>query len=207
MPFSSYVFFTTYLNLDEQDPNPTDQVRTLSTFRFRPRPGKRPDSRRHVPPLRSWRDPRHPRYCLQDHLSWLEPCQQRKYGIRTLHPSPLFHFLLIPAADQQYLEFKRDIQTLRKQLRTLAHNIGVVDDDEHAQLAPTGQFHDIFADFHHTLEDCQRFLDRNNHFAAQRGPMANIQWALWAKDEVDMHRDRIAVLNLKLNLALQSLQM
>ncbi|KAL2117149.1 hypothetical protein VTJ04DRAFT_9317 [Mycothermus thermophilus] len=109
-------------------------------------------------------------------------------------------------ANQQYLEFKKDILTLQEQLETLKRNIEVVHKDEHARLAPTDQFHNIFADFRRTLEECQHFLERNSRFATQAGPMSNLQWALWAKDEAEMHRDRIAVLNLKLNLALQSLQ-
>jgi hypothetical protein len=37
--------------------------------------------------------------------------------------------------------------------------------------------------------------------------VSNFEWFLLVKDEVNMHRDRIAVLNAKLSLALQSLEM
>lgn len=186
------------------------QTKSASTFRFRPRPGKRPDSRRHVLTFRTcrgWGDPQHRNYCLQYHPSWLAPCQQCKYENIAQHLFPHSPSLLTPDADQQYLEFKKDILTLQEQLETLKRNIEVVHKDEHARLAPTDQFHNIFADFRRTLEECQHFLERNSRFATQAGPMSNLQWALWAKDEAEMHRDRIAVLNLKLNLALQSLQM
>ncbi|KAL1838770.1 hypothetical protein VTJ49DRAFT_2232 [Mycothermus thermophilus] len=113
-----------------------------------------------------------------------------------------------PANDarQQYIEFKRDVESLREQLQALKFNISYAESQRGAELASRGQFGLIFGDFKQTLEDCGRFLAKRASYESQQGAVSNFKWFLWAKDEVDMHRDRIAVLNAKLSLALQSLE-
>lgn len=69
------------------------------------------------------------------------------------------------------------------------------------------QFDQIFGSFRDTLEKCWQLLEREKVYGIHQGPVYNIQWFLRVKDEVTMYRDRIAVLNTKLSLALQSLEM
>ncbi|KAK4033070.1 hypothetical protein C8A01DRAFT_50286 [Parachaetomium inaequale] len=109
-------------------------------------------------------------------------------------------------AHQQYIEFKQDIEALKEQLESLQLTIKISRARTGAQLAPSGQLNQIFANFRETLEDCRQLLESQARFGAQQGPVSNFEWFLLVKDEVNMHRDRIAVLNSKLSLALQSLE-
>jgi hypothetical protein len=108
---------------------------------------------------------------------------------------------------------KEDVEALRDQLETLQHAITDSRLRTGALLAPrqssnvSRQLEAVFGNFKETLEDCRRLLESQSRYATQRSPVSNIQWYLLVKDEVDMHRDRIAVLNSKLSLALQSLEM
>jgi hypothetical protein len=112
-------------------------------------------------------------------------------------------------AHQQYIEFKQDIEALTEQLESLQLTIRISRARTGAQLAPTsGQLSQIFSNFRETLEDCRQLLESQARFGDHRGgPVSNFEWFLLVKDEVNMHRDRIAVLNAKLSLALQSLEM
>lgn len=109
--------------------------------------------------------------------------------------------------DQQYMEFKEDIETLKEQLETLQLTISISRARTGARLAPTGQLQQIFGNFKETLEDCLQLLEKQAHYGNYQGAVFNMQWFLSVKDEVNMHRDRIAVLDAKLSLALQSLEM
>ncbi|KAK3901883.1 hypothetical protein C8A05DRAFT_44566 [Staphylotrichum tortipilum] len=64
----------------------------------------------------------------------------------------------------------------------------------------------IFGNLEETLNDCKTLLESRAQFGTQRGPISNYQWFLLVEDEVNMHRDRIAVLTSKLSLALQSME-
>ena len=109
--------------------------------------------------------------------------------------------------DQQYLDFKQDIEGLKEQLESLQLIIQLSRNRTRAQLAPRGQLSQIFDNFRETLEACRQLLESQARHGIQQGPLFNIQWFLLVKDEVDMLRDRIAVLSSKLSLALQSLEM
>ncbi|KAL2127848.1 hypothetical protein VTI74DRAFT_10087 [Chaetomium olivicolor] len=115
-------------------------------------------------------------------------------------------------AQRGYIEFLKDIETLAEQLENLH---GVIRDSSArtgALLAPppssqtTRQLGQAFANFSETITDCRELLKSKEHFGTQRGPHLNIQWFLQVKDDVAMHRDRIAYLNTKLSLALKSLE-
>ncbi|KAK4120037.1 hypothetical protein N657DRAFT_636913 [Parathielavia appendiculata] len=115
---------------------------------------------------------------------------------------------------RQYLEFKQDVEGLKEQLQTLELVIKIGQTRTQALLAhrqPTHsprQLDAIFGNLKETLEDCRRLLDSRSHYGTRQGqgPVSNIQWFLLVKDEVDMLRDRIAILTSKLSLALQSLE-
>jgi len=114
--------------------------------------------------------------------------------------------------DQQYIEFKQDIEALKEQLESLQLAISLSRARTGALLAPRppntpNQFDQVFGSFKDTLEDCRRLLEREAVYGNHQGPRYNLQWFLRVKDEVNMHRDRIAVLNAKLSLALESLEM
>jgi hypothetical protein len=110
-------------------------------------------------------------------------------------------------AHQQYLEFKQDIEGLTEQLANLQLTIHISRTRARAQLTPRGQLNQIFDNFKETLEACRQLVESQARHGTQRGPLSNIQWFMLVKDDVDMLRDRIAVLNTKLSLALQSLEM
>jgi hypothetical protein len=109
--------------------------------------------------------------------------------------------------DREYLDFKQDIEGLTKQLEHLQLTIQFNRTRTGARLAPRGQLNQIFDNFKETLEACQQLLESQARHGTQQGPFFNIQWFLLVKDDVDMLRDRIAVLSSKLSLALQSLEM
>ena len=65
----------------------------------------------------------------------------------------------------------------------------------------------VFGNFKETLDDCRQLLERQASYGTQRGPVYNIQWFILVEDQVNMLRDRIAFLNIKLSIALKSLEM
>jgi hypothetical protein len=109
-------------------------------------------------------------------------------------------------AHQQYLDFKQDIEGLKEQLESLQLTIQLSRTRTRVRLAPRGQLNQIFHNFKETLEACRQLLESQQRHNTSQGPLSNIQWYMLVKDEVDMLRDRIAVLHTKLSLALQSLE-
>ena len=109
--------------------------------------------------------------------------------------------------DQQYLDFKQDIEGLKEQLESLQLFIQLGRSRTRARPAPRGQLSQIFDNFRETLEACRQLLESQARHGARQGPLFNIQWFLLVKDDVQILRDRIAVLSSKLSLALQSLEM
>ncbi|KAH6622697.1 hypothetical protein F5144DRAFT_581216 [Chaetomium tenue] len=109
-------------------------------------------------------------------------------------------------AHQQYRDFKQDVEGLTKQLESLQLTIEINRARTGARLAPRGQLSPIFDNFRETLEACRRLLESQARHGTHQGPLFNIQWFMLVRDEVTMLRDRIAVLHLKLSLALQSLE-
>lgn len=65
----------------------------------------------------------------------------------------------------------------------------------------------IFGRFKETLEECWALLERQSFYGTHQGPIFNIRWFLQVKDEIDILRDRIATLNIKLSIALKCLEM
>ena len=116
------------------------------------------------------------------------------------------------AIDHKYTEFKEDVEGLKDQLESLQLAIRISRTRTGALLAPrqpatSRQLEQIFGNFKKTLEDCRRLLEKHTHHGTQQNPLFNLDWFLRVEDEVNMHRDRIAVLNSKLSLVLQSLEM
>jgi hypothetical protein len=145
-------------------------------------------------------------------IGWSNVHNARECFTPNIIPPRAISSLTLTVPDRQYIELKEDVESLRDQLETLQH--AITDSRlRGALLAPRPpsnvprQLEAIFANFKETLEDCRRLLESQSRYSTPQGPVSNIQWYLLVKDEVDMHRDRIAVLNSKLSLALQSLEM
>ncbi len=103
-----------------------------------------------------------------------------------------------------------DVEALGTLLETLRSTIQRSTEGTGALFAPHHQtprhLNSIFGSLEETLNDCNDLLKRRTRFLTRRGPIQNYDWYLFVKDEVAMHRDRIAVLTSKLNLALQSME-
>ncbi|KAG7288731.1 hypothetical protein NEMBOFW57_005087 [Staphylotrichum longicolle] len=127
--------------------------------------------------------------------------------------SPLFEILdvgwgMANDAHQQYLGLKQDVEGLKGQLESLRFAINIIRTRTGTLLEPgqaPQQLKQIFGDFKKPLEDCWRLLERQVPYV--QGPVYNLLEFLRVKDEVDIHRTRIAILSSKLSLARHSMEM
>ncbi|KAK3990431.1 hypothetical protein QBC44DRAFT_264691 [Cladorrhinum sp. PSN332] len=114
-------------------------------------------------------------------------------------------------ANQQYNEFREDIQALIAILNNLASVI------HHAQsafphsarpstAASRGVSH-VLGSFKGVLDECAVLVEQKASYGTRQGPIPNFQWFLLVKDDVQILRDRIAVCNIKLSLALRCLEL
>ncbi len=55
----------------------------------------------------------------------------------------------------------------------------------------------ILGNFEETLRDCCQLLEDKSSYGKHRGFVYNLQWYIFVKEEVEMLRDRIAFLNIK----------
>ncbi|KAK4221988.1 hypothetical protein QBC38DRAFT_402426, partial [Podospora fimiseda] len=113
-------------------------------------------------------------------------------------------------ANRQYNEFREDIEALINILSNLADII------RRAQLsfphsarpstATSRGATQVLGNFKGVLDDCVILLEQKGSFGTQQGPVRNFQWFLLVKDDIQILRDRIAVCNIKLSLALRCLE-
>jgi len=115
------------------------------------------------------------------------------------------------AADQQYNEFRQDIEILTRNLSNLASLIYRAQAEIlHDPGPPTATLRNVglvVGNFTSVLEDCWSLLDQRATFGNQQGPVYNLQWFMNVKDDVQMLRDRIAACNIKLSISLACLEL
>lgn len=63
----------------------------------------------------------------------------------------------------------------------------------------------VLSGFQDTLDECWELLDKRRAYSESRGPLDNWQWHLTVKEDLAIFRDRIAVHNIKLSMALNCL--
>ncbi len=63
----------------------------------------------------------------------------------------------------------------------------------------------VLSGFQDTLDECWELLDKRRAYGESRGAINNWQWHLIVKDDLAIFRDRIAVHNIKLSMALSCL--
>ncbi|KAK4185801.1 hypothetical protein QBC35DRAFT_502847 [Podospora australis] len=113
-------------------------------------------------------------------------------------------------AHQQYLDFRQDIEDLTNSLHNLAGAIGQARRGALLSMRPstatTTGFNHVLGSFTAVLEDCRRLVEHNATYGEHHGPVYNLRWFLTVRDDIDMLRDRIAFLNIKLSVAFKSLE-
>lgn len=113
--------------------------------------------------------------------------------------------------DQQYNEFRQDIEILTGNLSNLASVIHRAQAEIlHNARPPTATLRNVslvVGNFRSALEDCWSLLDQRASFGNRQGPVYNLRWFLRVRDDVQMLRDRIATCNIKLSIALGCLEL
>ncbi|GAB1312830.1 hypothetical protein MFIFM68171_03040 [Madurella fahalii] len=118
-------------------------------------------------------------------------------------------------AHQQYTEFRGDVEMLAENLNNLHLAITIsrartgfaISQTWPAQSMQTSRhLSQIFGRFKETLEECWALLERRSCYGTHHGPAFNIQWFLRVRDDIDLLRNRIATLNIKLSIALKCVE-
>ncbi|KAK0634056.1 hypothetical protein B0T14DRAFT_508302 [Immersiella caudata] len=116
-------------------------------------------------------------------------------------------------AHQHFLEFKNDIEILARNLRALVDVICEVQNTlpPGASAQPPEVFlglDQVLGSFQDIVEQCWAFLQERASYGAQNGPLVNLEWHFrGVGDELNRHRDRVVYLNIKLSIALGSLNL
>jgi hypothetical protein len=101
------------------------------------------------------------------------------------------------------LEFKNDIEILNSNLRVLAQ---VIEEVQHSlPLHPLPQSPDVstglshvLGHFQQTVEECYAFLEAKASHGTRDGALNNLAYHFRGGDEeLNMHRDRVVFLNIK----------
>ncbi|KAK0655083.1 hypothetical protein B0T16DRAFT_486747 [Cercophora newfieldiana] len=116
-------------------------------------------------------------------------------------------------AQQHYLDFKNDIEILAQNLRVLVDVICEVQNalPQHTPSRPPQVLvglNQILGSFHETVDQCWLFLEERASHGSNDGAINNLAWHFWGVgDELNRHRDRVVYLNIKLSIALGSLNL
>ncbi|KAK0705466.1 hypothetical protein B0H67DRAFT_649793 [Lasiosphaeris hirsuta] len=115
-------------------------------------------------------------------------------------------------AHNHYQEFREEIATLGQNLNALHDVVRQVHSGPGAynhhsvQKSPaTESLTRVLSGFRDTLNECWELLDKRRAYGESRGAINNWQWHLFVKDDLAIFRDRIAVHNIKLSMALNCL--